>query len=221
MKNKLKILIALGFVCLILLLVSSWYSINFNDSRLVSPMDFEGYIFQIRDLPMIISVLLVCIYGSTLLGLLIYKIIRDKGRAGEEKFTRKLNPKLGLLGFLGFLGFGGFWTYSADGSIFPFVFFLFFGFFGFYYEGKMSGTFMDERFRENAARAELKASNMAFTIIFVALVVLDQGAICGNLEYTLIAVIITLSLALALRLFMAEYLLYRYDYDDQTNCSEE
>ena len=115
-------------------------------------MDFGSYVFQVRDLPMIISVLLTCAYGLTLLGLLILKIIRNKGQAAEARFTRKLNPKLGLLGFLGFLGFGGFWTFSYDGSIFPFVFFLFFGFFGFYYEGKMSGTFMDERFRENAVR---------------------------------------------------------------------
>ncbi|MEI3101661.1 MAG: DUF3796 domain-containing protein [Oscillospiraceae bacterium] len=221
MKKKIKRLIVWGIVCLVLLLVSSWYSINFNNSRLVSPMDFGSYVFQVRDLPMIISVLLTCAYGLTLLGLLILKIIRNKGQAAEARFTRKLNPKLGLLGFLGFLGFGGFWTFSYDGSIFPFVFFLFFGFFGFYYEGKMSGTFMDERFRENAVRAELKASNIAFTIIFVALVIFGQGAICGNLEYNLIAIIITLSLALALRLFMAEYLLYHYDHDDQANCSGE
>ena len=106
MKKKIKRLIVWGIVCLVLLLVSSWYSINFNNSRLVSPMDFGSYVFQVRDLPMIISVLLTCAYGLTLLGLLILKIIRNKGQAAEARFTRKLNPKLGLLGFLGFLGFG-------------------------------------------------------------------------------------------------------------------
>lgn len=65
----------------------------------------------------------------------------------------------------------------------------------------MSGTFMDERFRQNAVLAKLKASNIAFTIIFVALIVLCRGRLFGNFEYTLIAAIIMLSLALALRIF--------------------
>ena len=37
----------------------------------------------------------------------------------------------------------------------------------------------------------------------------------GNLEYTLIAVLIVLSLTVALDLFLSEYLLYRYDRADQ------
>ena len=80
----------------------------------------------------------------------------------------------------------------------------------------MSGTFMDERFRQNAVLAKLKASNIAFTIIFVALIVLCRGRLFQNLEYTLIAAIIMLSLVLALWIFLAEYLLYRYDHDEQT-----
>jgi hypothetical protein len=58
--------------------------------------------------------------------------------------TRKANPKLGVLGPCGFLDL------LRHGRCFPFVFFLSFGFWGFFYEGKMSGIFMDERFRENA-----------------------------------------------------------------------
>lgn len=93
------------------------------------------------------------------------------------------------------MGFAGFFTYSADISVFPFSFFLFFGY---YYEGRMSGTFMDERFRENMVRARLKAYRISFSIMLVALIILCQGKFFGNLEYTLIAAIITLSLALAL-----------------------
>ena len=55
----------------------------------------------------------------------------------------------------------------------------------------------------------------------VALVILCQGKLFGNLEYTLIAAIITLSLALALGIFLSEYLLYRYDHDDQADVGEE
>ena len=85
----------------------------------------------------------------------------------------------------------------------------------------MSGTFMDERFRENIARAKLKAYKIAFGVMLIALIILCQGKLFGNLEYTLIASIITLSLALALGIFLSEYLLYRYDHDDQAEEGEE
>ena len=85
----------------------------------------------------------------------------------------------------------------------------------------MSGTFMDERFHENAAQASLKASNITLSIIFLALILLCQGKLFGNLEYTLIAFIIILSAAFALKIFLSEYLLYRYDHDDQADESED
>ena len=85
----------------------------------------------------------------------------------------------------------------------------------------MSGTFMDERFRENAILAQLKAYKVTFSIILIALIVLCQGKIWVNFEYILIATIIVLSLALALGIFLSEYLLYRYDYDDHVDESEE
>lgn len=220
-KNKVRILIGCGIFCVLLMLVSSWYAVKFNDSRLVIPMDFNSYSFQVKDLPMIISISLTCIYVFTLFITLIASIGRSRNRIERTNITRKLNPKLGFLGLLGFLGFAGFWTYSIDGSVFPFAFFLFFGFFGFYYEGKMSGTFMDERFRENAILAQLKAYRITFSIILIALIVLCQGKLLGSFEYTLIAIIILLSLALALGIFLSEYLLYRYDHDDEADESEE
>ena len=79
----------------------------------------------------------------------------------------------------------------------------------------MSGIFMDERFRENAARAQLNTYKITFSITLIALVILCQGRLFGSLEYTLIAMIIVLSLTLALGIFLPEYLLYRYDHDDQ------
>lgn len=221
MDKKLKFKISCGILCILVLLVSSWYSITFNDSRLVTPMNFESYKFEVKDLPMIVSVSLVCIYIVSLFVSLMLYATKKRKLQKVNNCTRKLNPKLGLLGFLGFLGFGGFWTYSVNENISAFIFFLFFGFFGFYFEGKMSGTFMDERFRENSTQANLKASNISFSIILIALVVLSQGKLFDNFDYTLIAILITLSLTLALRIFLAEYLLYRYDYDDQIDESEE
>ena len=100
------------------------------------------------------------------------------------------------------------------GSIFPFVFFLFFGFFGFFFEGKLSGTLMDERYRENQLRARTTANRIALTIIFLAVLLLGQGKIMGSLELTLVAFVIVVVLALALELFLSSYLLYRYDHDE-------
>ncbi|MGI6070590.1 MAG: DUF3796 domain-containing protein [Blautia sp.] len=220
-KNRVKWVVGIGVFCILALVASSWYSVAWNDSRLVAPMDFGSYVFEMKDLPMILSIVAFSIYVLGLFVLLFLAIIRRSREAGEAKVTRSLNPKLGYLGFLGFLGFSGFWTYQVNESVFPFMFFLFFGFFGFYYEGKMSGTFMDERFRENAVRAQLNALKITTTIIMIAMVVLCQGKLFGKLDYTLIAVLILLSLALALGIFLNEYLLYRYDNDDQYDESEE
>lgn len=218
-KNK-KLWIGCGIFSVLFLLASSWYAIAFNDSRLVAPMQGH-YVFQIKDLPMILSLSFFCVYVIALFVTLMIHAGKMRRQQEINNATRKLNPKLGLLGLLGFLGFGGFWTYSVNETVFPFLFFVFFGFFGFYFEGKMSGTFMDERFRENAARASLKASNLSFAILFIALIVLGQGKLLGNLDYTLIAILITVSMIFALRIFLAEYLLYRYDYDDRADESEE
>ena len=219
--KKKKIWIGCGIFCVLSLFLSSWYAVSFNDSRLVVPMDFRDYVFRTKDLPMIISLVFTCGYVCSLFVMLFVYAGEKQRQVEETGVTRKVNPRLGWLGVLGFLGFAGFATYPVDGSVFPFAFFLFFGFFGFYYEGRVSGTFMDERFRENMVRARLKAYRISFRVMLIALIVLCQGKLFGNLEYTLIAAIITLSLALALGIFLSEYLLYRYDHDDQADESEE
>ena len=219
--KKVGFIIGCGIFCILLILTSVWYAVTFNGSRLVIPMDFSNYTFHPKDLPMLVSITFACIYIFTLFALLLWNICRKQRQAETAATTRTLNPKLGFLGLLGFLGFVGFWTYSIDGSVFPFLFFIFFGFFGFYYEGKMSGTFMDERFRENAANAQLKAYKITLSILFIALIFLCQGKLFKNLEYTLISVIIVFSLAMALGIFLSEYLLYRYDHDEQDAESED
>ena len=75
----------------------------------------------------------------------------------------------------------------------------------------MSHTLMDERDTENRAKAQLTAAKTALSIIFVAVILLAQG--CGG-DAVLIALLLVLSLPLALYLFLSEYLLYRYDHDD-------
>ena len=87
----------------------------------------------------------------------------------------------------------------------------------------MSNTFMDERFEENRVRAELTAHRTAMSIIFLSLLLLNlnNGALFGRLEYTLIALTILISLAVALDMFLCEYLLYRYDQADQSDAGGE
>ena len=220
-KNKVKFWFGCGIFCIAAVLLSVWHAVVLNDSRLVVPMDFGSYSFCPKDLPMLLSVSLLCVYVFALFIQLFIQIGKNKKHIAETNMTRRVDPRWGFLGLLGFFGLAGFWTYSVNGAIFPFGFFIFFGFFGFFYEGKMSGTFMDERFRENAARAQLTAYKITFSIILAALIILSQGKLFGSLEYTLIATMIVLSIALALGIFLPAYLLYRYDHDDPMDEDEE
>jgi len=213
-KKKVFAIAGAGLICLLLILAASWYDIRYNDSRLVAPMN-AGYVFTCKDLPMICSIILSCLYFLFLLVLIIKASVKNQKHVKETQTTRSISPKFGFMGFFGFLGFMGFWTYAQNKSIFPFMFFLFFGFFGFFYEGKLSNTFMDERFRENAMKAQLAALKISFSIIVIAFVLLGQGALMGNLEYNLIVGISVVFLSLALAIFLSEYLLYHYDHDDQ------
>ncbi|MDO5377727.1 MAG: DUF3796 domain-containing protein, partial [Clostridia bacterium] len=206
-KGKLRGMIAAGAVCALLLTAASLYSVFFNDSRLVEPME-AGFAATPKDLPMIIALAASGAYLLALFALLVRAIVRR--RRAEAPVTRRLNPKLGYLGFLGLLGFGGFLTYRAAGEVFPFLFFAFFGFFGFFYEGKMSGTLKDERFRENAVRAQLTAYRAALGMIVVASILLCQGRLLGSLEHAFIALLIVIALSFAMAVFLNEYLLYRY-----------
>lgn len=217
-KNNKKLKLILGAICIASTALSIWYSITFNDSRLAAPMNASEYSFRVQDLPMILSISLLGLYLAVLL---VSSILAANRTNAAAQTARTVNPRLGLLGFAGFLGFLGFWTYHMDKTVFPFAFFLFFGFFGFFYEGKMAGTLMDERYKENELKAQLAADKTAVSIIFLSIVILGQGAFMGNLEYTLIALIIIISLSLALEIFLGKYLLYRYDHSENALEGEE
>ncbi len=221
MKHNTKCTIILGAICVLLVAAASWYTITFNDVRFIAPMELSEYVFRIQDLPMIISGIFFALYILYLFALLVGAIVANKRKEISAQTTRAINPKLGFLGFLGFAGLLGFWTYNFDKTIFPFIFFMFFGFFGFFYEGKMSSTYMDERYKENKMKAGMTANRVALDIIFLATLILGQGKLMGNLDYTLIAFIIVIALSIALEVFLSEYLLYRYDIDDQFDESEE
>lgn len=220
-RKQKNVMILLGIICVFLTALSAWYTVTFNDSRLILPMELSQYTFRMKDLPMLLSCGFLIVYVLYFFGLLIKLLIKNKRKEAAGQATRNVDPRLGFVGLCGFFGFMGFWTYSVDKTIFPFIFFMFFGYFGFFYEGKMSNTFMDERYRENQMKAHMTANKTALSIIFLAVLILGQGRLMGNLEYTLIALIIVVSLAIALEVFLSEYLLYRYDHDEQYSESEE
>lgn len=197
--------------CAVLTSAAAWYDLTYNGGRLVYPMD--SYAFQPADIPMLLALVLDLLYVLYLLFLLVRGITAQKKQVLESGRTRRLSPKFGLLGFLGFLGFAGFWGYEALGDLSGFAFFAFFGFFGFFFEGKMSNTLMDERFRENAVKAELKAYRTGFVMIFFLLILIGQA---GRFQAELIApvLMIGIALAVAVTMFLSEYLLYRYDHDE-------
>lgn len=128
--------------------------------------------------------------------------------------SRTLSPKFGLMGFLGFLGFVGIGTYQADRTVFPFSFFTFFGFFGFFFEGKMSGTLMDERYLQNRERAEAKAFRAGSAASFLILIASTWDWLFAANEAKLLFITIALSLVFAVTIIANEYLLYRYDHDE-------
>lgn len=128
MKKRTKLTICLGVICALLVAISSWYTMAYNNSRFIAPMDLSEYVFRAQDLPMIISGVFFALYVVYLVVLLLRYIMTNRRRELTLQSTRIINPKLGFLGLLGFAGFLGFWTYSVDKTIFPFVFFLFFGF---------------------------------------------------------------------------------------------
>ena len=132
----------------------------------------------------------------------------------SNKITRKVNPKFGYLGILGFMGCLGIWSYQINKDVFPFIFFAFFGFFGFFFEGKMSNTLMDERYIENKKNAQLQAYRIGFSITAMALIASSWGWLFSSNDIKLLFLTITLALTYGLVIFLSEYLLYRYDSND-------
>lgn len=143
-----------------------------------------------------------------------------RGVSGEKKgYTRKISPRLGILGFLGFLGFIGlipdlFEMNGVRVVPFPLLFFCFFGFFGFYYEGKMSGTMMDERYVANANRAAALANKAALTVIIGTAIAAVSIFRVSDSEVMVKVLIGVIGLAFGLSVFLQEYLLYRFEHEE-------
>lgn len=129
--------------------------------------------------------------------------------------TREINPKLGILGFLGLLGLFGLIPVFKDEILkqIPFIyfFFAFFGFFGFYYEGIMSNTLIDERFKRNSFRADAVANKISLLII-VLVTILSVSILNFNDPYDMLNLLVaTIGISFGLSLFLSKYLLYKFE----------
>lgn len=204
---KQKKIFYLFLASVLFLLISTIYSVLFNNSRLVVPTDFSTFQLTLKDLPMIVSLSCFCITFLYILFCIFFCIFKRKKELKKFNKTRKINPRIGMLGFLGFLGFFGIHTLIANANPSPFVFFTFFGFFGFYYEGKLSDTLIDEMYEENRKKATFKAYNIGFNTIFILVLVAPH--IYRN--YLGAVLLIALSLIIALVIFLQEYFIYYYE----------
>jgi Ca2+/H+ antiporter len=95
MKLK-KAMIVFGTVCILNTMVTGFGS----GSESAAKTD----VFDIKDLPMIVSFFLVCVYLVVLFVMLFIHGGKKRIQVKATDVTRKINPKLGCLGVLGFLG---------------------------------------------------------------------------------------------------------------------
>ncbi len=207
MKKRMGILAAL----VLLSLVAVGYDAVWNESRIIRPID-ASYQFRPGDLPLITAVILLTGY---VIWLAVSAVVAGmKRRPGDSRKTRSVDPRLGWLGLCGIFGFLGIPAYCLQGQIWPFFFFSFFGFFGFFYEGKLSGTLMDERFQQDRSRAQLQAYKIGFRLMWLVTWLTCMAG--SRLSPQVIAIIFTVgsSLIIALVLFLISHLLYRYDLED-------
>ncbi len=185
-----------------------------NEARIIRPIDTATYQFRPTDLPLMLATGLLVVCVLWLCVQFFLRLRRQNSTAPAAGVTRRLDPRLGWFGFAGLCGFLGIPAYLWQQEVWPFFFFIFFGFFGFFYEGKLSGTLMDERFREEQDRAQLKAYKTGFGLLWF---VTWLTCIIGNRWHAeLVALIFTVasSLIIALVLFLNSYLLYKYDTED-------
>ena len=100
MKKRTKLTICLGVICALLVAISSWYTIAFNNSRFIVPMDLSEYVFRVQDLPMIISGVLLTLYIVNIVVLFLESIKTNRRRELTLQSTRTINTKTGFFRFI-------------------------------------------------------------------------------------------------------------------------
>nr|WP_307992065.1 DUF3796 domain-containing protein [uncultured Niameybacter sp.] len=129
----------------------------------------------------------------------------------DSSRTRRISPWLGILGFLGFIGPI---IYSQTGDLMGLVFLGFFGFFSFYFEGKMSGTLRDERFKYNEQRVIMIAGRVnSVGTVFALIMTVNYIVPRGN-DIALSFLVGSLSLLWAVNILLQMSLLYYFEHKE-------
>ncbi len=137
----------------------------------------------------------------------------------NKTYTKKVSPLWSLLGLFGFIGFNGLFqipkTFFNDSLPYPYFFlaFSFFGYFGCYYEAKMSNTLIDERFEANSNKATAIANRIALNIILITTII-TLIVLTWDPNIVLSIVMAAIGIAWGLADFLKQYLLYRFENED-------
>ena len=83
-KKKWTVVVLLGVLSAGLLALACWWSVQYNDARLVAPTDLSTYVFRVHDLPMLMAGTHFTLYNLSLVVLLLrgilYRIISLRPR---------------------------------------------------------------------------------------------------------------------------------------------
>lgn len=188
----------------------------FNRSRIIHPID-ASYQFRPSDLPLILTTIALAAYVIFLVFHMVFSFVgKNKDiQKSSAHITRKVSAKFGWFGFFGFTGFLGIPAFILQNQVWPFFFFVFFGFFGFFYEAKLSNTLMDERFIEEKKRAQLVSYKIGFSLLWLVSWVLGFMGSHLNTDFVAVAFSVSSSFIIALVLFLNNYLLYKYDTEEE------
>lgn len=122
--------------------------------------------------------------------------------------TQRMPTAMGALGLLCLIGPI---LYATTGNCNYLIFLAWFGWFGWYYDGKMAGILMDERYQENEARA-LKYSSRGGVILFswlLPIAMLGYQRAGATIAYAIF--VGGISLVIGIVFFLRAYLLYYFD----------
>ena len=77
-KEKNRKIVFAGIFCALVLGAASIHSVLYNDSRLIKPTVISEYVFQIKDVPMWIALILTIAYVLHLVGTIFSVIWQNK-----------------------------------------------------------------------------------------------------------------------------------------------
>lgn len=144
-----------------------------------------SYQFQVSDLPLILTTIILAAYVVFLVFNMVFAFMDKEKRRGKTST---------------------FITRKINAKL---------GWLGFFYEAKLSNTLMDERFVEEKRRAQLVSYKTGFSLLWLVSWALGITGSHLNTDFVAVAFSVSSSLIIALVLFLNNYLLYKYDTEEE------